>query len=267
MKIIRPIALLSFALLLQACGNLRIKAYQTYQAPAEAKNLVVTGFYMAPPVLPEVPAVDAENFNKKVNALSDKLNAALEANSDAYAQTLATGLQMQLNINSLYGDKVSELPRYDRLKQKEELEGLVVNKKSAFPRVYFPAAGIQLFELEQGDLQGYLEESPRLRSAIRGATKGLNCEVVAFGYGRLVLDKVTTYGEKANIRLLVDIYLYDDSGKLAGHAYGETEPITITGDSFSDYKQVLDAYTQLQNEILTALTFVESEDVDEEEDA
>lgn len=265
MKIVRAFILLALVLIAQSCGNLRVKAYQTYQAPAKAENLVVTGFYMAPPTLPETPKTDAEAFNKKVNALSEKLNAALNASSDEYARTLAQGLELQLNINTLYGDEVAKLPRYDRLKQKEDRSGLLVSKKSAFPEVKFPEAGLQLFELENGDLQGYLEESPRLRSAVRGATKGLNCQVIAFGYGRLVIDKVTTFGEKANIRLLVDVYLYDDQGVLAGHAYGETEPITIDGKSFSDYSQVLDAYSALQAEILTALTFIEEEEVDEEE--
>lgn len=266
MKIIRLVSFLSIALIISACGNLRIKAYQTYQAPAEAENLVVTGFYIAPTELPRAPKADAEAFKKKVKKLNERINTELEARSDAYAQTLAAGLEMQLNINTLYGEEVAKLPRYDRLKRKEDREALIVNKKNLFPEVKFPEAGLQLFGLEKGDLKTYLEESPRLRSAVRGATKGLNCELIAFGHGRLVVDKVTTYGEKANIRLLVDIYIYDDGGQLAGHAYGETEPITITGEDFSDYRQVMDAYTALQGEILTALTYVEAEDVDDDED-
>lgn len=265
MKIVRALSLLALVLIAPSCGNLRVKAYQTYQAPAKAENLVVMGFYMAPPVLPKAPKADAEAFNKKVNALSENLNTALAEASEEYAQTLAQGLQLQLNINTLYGDEVAKLPRYARLKQKEDRSGLLVAKKSAFPEVKFPEAGLQIFELERGDVQTYLEESPRLRSAVRSATKALNCELIAFGYGRLVLDKVTTFGEKANIRLLIDVYLYDDQGVLAGHAYGETEPITIEGKNFNDYKQVLDAYSSLQAEVLTALTFVEKEEVDEED--
>jgi|GEM_PF-1941016 len=264
MKAIRIFGLLVLIALIQACGNLRIKAYQTYQAPAKAENIAVVGFYLAPPVLPKMPAQDAKTFKKKVAALQEDLNKELAESLGDYYNTLASGLELQLGLNTIHGEELASRPRYSRIKQKEDREGLLIHKKNLFPSVLYPESGLQLFELEKGDLKTYIDESPRLRSAVKSACKSLNTELVAFAYGGLVIDKVTTYGSKANIRLLVDIYLYNDSGVLAGHAYGETEPVTVEGSALSDYTQVLDQYSALQGEILTALTFVEEEEVDED---
>lgn len=264
MKILRTLSVLSLALLLNGCGNLRIKAYQTYQAPADVKNLVVTGFYIAPPQLPTVPAGDADAFNKKVEALSEKINASLATNSDRYYNTLAEGLQMQLNLNTIAGADMAKKPRFDRIKQKEERELLKVEGNPQFPTVYLSEEAVQFLELENGDVKAFIEESPRLRSAVRNVTKATESELLAIGYARLVIDKVTTYGAKANLRLLADIYLFDEKGEMVGHTYGETEPHTFTGEYLGDFNDVLASYTSLQAEMLTALTLVEEEKVDED---
>lgn len=264
MKILRFVFVLALALSISSCGNLRIKAYQTYRPGAEVNNIALTAFYMAPPVLPEVPASDAESFNEKVYTLSKKINGRLQSNSNRYYETLASGLQMQLGLNVIAGKAMEERSRYDRLKKKEEREGLNIAKQPKFPRLYLNENGLHLFEIENGDLATYIDENPRMRSAIRGAIKGLDCEIVAFAYARPVIDRVTTYGEKANLRLLVDVYLYDEKGELAGHTYGETKPLTIDGKEISDYDEVFKLYAGLQTEMLTALTLVEEEEEDED---
>lgn len=264
MKTIRFFGLLALLLSLAACGNLRIKAYQTYQAGADVNSIALTGFYMAPITLPEVPAADAKTFNEKVFNLSKTLNERLAENSTRYYTTLASGLELQLDVNTLAGESLAQQSRFDRLKSKEDLEGLKVAGQPKFPQMYIGEGGLNIFELENGDLKGYIEGNPRMRSALRSAAKSLETEVIAFAYARPVLDRVTTYGTKANFRLLVDIYLYDDKGELAGHAFGETVPLTITGDSMAEYDQVFNSYATLQTEILTALTLVEEEEADEE---
>lgn len=264
MKTARFSALLAILLSLAACGNLRVKAYQTYQAGADVNSVALTAFYLAPLSLPEVPAADAKTFNEKVFALSKGLNKRLAENSTSYYNTLASGLELQLDVNTLAGESLAQQARFDRLKSKEDLEGLKISGQPKFPEMFIGEGGLNIFELENGDLKGYIEGNPRMRSALRGAAKSLETEVIAFAYARPVIDRVTTYGAKANFRLLVDVYLYNEKGELAGHAFGETVPVTITGDSMAEYDQVFDSYTALQSEILTALTLVEEEEVDEE---
>lgn len=264
MKAVRFFGLLALLLSLAACGNLRVKAYQTYQAGADVKSIALTGFYMAPLTLPEVPAADSKTFNEKVFKLSNALNDRLANNSTSYYNTLATGLELQLGVNTLAGESLAKQARFDRLKSKEDLEGLKVAGQPKFPQMYIGEGGINLFELENGDLKGYIEGNPRMRSALRSAAKSLNTEIIAFALAQPVLDRVTTYGTKANFRLLVNVYLYDEKGELAGHAFGETVPLTLGGDSLDEYDAVFDKYAALQAEILTALTLVEEEEVDEE---
>lgn len=263
MKSLKTLSIFSLVFTLAACGNLRIKADQTYMPSAEVKNAALLTFYVAPPVLPEVPAADAKAFNDKVFALSTKLNESLQASSDRYYQTLANGLRLQLGVNILYGKSLQERPRFDRLKQKEDLSGLSITGEKKFPKIQISEGGLHLFEIENGDLKAYIEGNPRMRGAIRNAIKSLDCELVAFAYARPVIDRVTTFGAKANLRLLVDIYLYNANGELAGHTYGETVPIAIDGEELSDYQGVLDLYAALQTEMLTALTAT-SEEEDEE---
>ncbi len=264
MKVIRIVSTLVLALLISSCGNLRIKAYQAYLPGSEVKNVALTGFYMAPPKLPEVPATDAKAFNEKVFTLSKKINERLQSNSDRYYQTLAQGLEMQLGVNVIYGEEMESRARYDRLKQKEEREGLKIAKQPNFPNLILAEGSLHLFEVENGDLEAYINDNPRMRAELRGASKGLESEVVAFAYARPVIDRVTTFGEKANLRLLVDVYLYDDRGELVGHTYGETKPVTIDGKAISDYDQVFNLYAGLKAEMLTALTLVEEEEEEDE---
>jgi hypothetical protein len=259
----RILYLFAATFILSACGNLRIKAYQPYQAPADAKSVVLTGFYFAPPVLPKNAAGDAEVFNKKVWAKAEAINRLLSENSNSNYDLLARGIELQMNLDVLYGDALATKPNYARLKKKEDLDNLKVGKSRAFPSMFLSEKGLHLFDLEKGDIKAYLEESPRLRSAVKSACKAGSAELMAFAYGRLVIDKVTRFGEKANLRLEVDIYLYTEKAELAGHAYGETVPIIFDASSESDFQNVLDMYATLQAEILTELTKVEEEDIDE----
>ncbi len=227
---------------------------------ADVDYVALTAFYLAPPVLPEVPAADASTFNDKVFRISNKLNERLAANSKEFYQELAMGLEYHLGRTVVYGDSLGVTDQYDRLKQKEDLYGLQISDQPKFPKVHLGEGGLNIFDFENGEIQPYLKSSPRVRSSVRNAVKGLDCEVIAIGHGRVVVDKVTRFGEYANLRLLLDVYLYNEKGDLAGHAYGETKPIRITGASVSEFNQLFDQYETLQTDVLTALTTVESEE-------
>lgn len=251
------LSLLSVSLIMvSACGNLRIKAYQPFQAPAKAKTVALTSFYFAPPSLPEVPVGDAETFNEKIYKLESELNAAMQKRASDYYQLLDQGIALQMNMACAAGSELESASRYDRLAQKQELEVLKLKAKH-FKQIHLGEGGLSLFEFKEGDIKNYIEESPRLRSSVRGALKGLDAEVMAVGLAQLAVDKVTRYGQKANLKLKVDLYFFDDNGNLVGHGYGESEPIVFDGTELSDYDLILDQYDQLQKDILTALTTVE----------
>ncbi len=249
------LSLLSLSIIfLSACGNLRIKAYQPFMAPAKAKTVALASFYFAPPALPEVPAGDADDFNEKVFKLEDDLNAEMQKRAGEYYQLLDQGIEMQLGMDSRAGSELEQGARYERSQQKQELEALQIEGKRHFKQILVGEGGLNFFEFKQGDIKGYIEESPRLRSAVRGNLKNLEAEVMAVGMAQLTIDKVTRYGQKANLKLKVNLYFFDDNGQPVGHGYGESEPITFDGTEITDYELILDQYADLQKEILTEMS-------------
>ena len=60
-----------------------------------------------------------------------------------------------------------------------------------------------------------------------------------------------------------NIYIFNDKGEIIAQGYGETKPMDITGRDMSEYKTLLDKYSELQNLILTEMAVIE-DDGDEE---
>ncbi len=249
-------SILLSSLLASACGNLRIKTEKPYQPNAKTKKIALAALYLHPPVLPETPVGDATAFNRKLIANKKEIKALFMKEVENLTNELGMGLEAQLGIVTEYGSILKSNNGYGRLESKIETEALQV-KNEVFPQILLADGSLNLLDFEDGNLQEYLEESPRLRSQARSLSKSLNAEIVVFADAKLVVDKVQRFGEKANIRLLVEIYLFDEDGKIAGQSYGETEPVTITGDSAADFDAVFEAYPTLQNLILTDLQKVE----------
>ncbi len=253
MKVFKFSALALFIGVLSACGNLRIKAYQPFQAPAKAKSVALTSFYMAPPELPKVPAADAEAFNKKLFKLEADLNALMSAKLNDYYTLLDQGIEAQLDVECLAGKELEAGPRFARSQQKQELEALQIEGARNFKNILLAEGGLTFFEFQGGDISKYIEDSPRLKGAVRSNLKNLGTDMMAVAYSRLALERVTRYGQKANLKLKLDIYIFDEQGRPIGHGYGETVPVTIEGTELSDFELVLDQYGTLQQEVLTEL--------------
>ena len=257
MKVLKFVSFSALALVLAACGNLRIKAYQPFQAPAKANKVALVSFYVGRPELPKVPAADAEAFNKKVYALESDLVALMNEKANDFYGLLDQGIETQLNVECLAGKELESGPRYQRSVQKQELEALQVEGARYFKSIVLAEGGLSLFEFEEGKIAQYMDESPRLKSAVRSNLKNLGADMMGVAHARLAIERVTRYGQKANLKLMVDLYIYDEQGRPIGHAYGETIPVTIDGTQLSDYEMVLDQYGGLQKEILTELAKVE----------
>ena len=257
MKVLKSVLSLVLIGLLGSCGNLRIKAHQPFQAPAKAQNIALTSFYLSPPELARVPKADAKSFNAKVFKMEQDLITEFEARAKEYLTLLDQGLEMQMGLNTLAGAELEATSRYKRSVQKQELESLTIAAKKKFKNIILAEGSMNFFEFKEGDLKGYIEESPRLRSAVRSNLKNLDSEIMAVANARLSLDRVTRNGALASLKLKLDIYLFDDQGKTIGHGYGETEPINVDGTQFSDFELVLDQYGSLQKEVLTAMTAVD----------
>tara|TARA_R110002050_G_scaffold110013_2_gene221910 strand:+ start:19389 stop:20165 length:777 start_codon:yes stop_codon:yes gene_type:complete len=249
-------SLLVLSLLTSACGNLRIKTEMPYQPDAKVKKIALVAVYLNPPVLPETPAGDATAFNRKLEANKKEIHALFTNEVEKLTNELGMGLEAQLGITTDYGLALKDGKGYDRLASKSEKEALKV-KNEIFSEILISDGSLSLLEFDEGQVIEYLEESPRLRSQVRSLSKSLQAELIAYANVQLVVDKVQRFGEKANIRLLVDIYLFDDQGKMVGQSYGETEPFIITGSEAKELSVAFEAYPVLQNLILTDLQKVD----------
>jgi len=249
-------SIILISLVASSCGNLRIKTEMPYQANAKAKKIVLAALYLNPPVLPETPVGDASTFNRKLIANKEEIKALFKREVENLTNELGMGLEAQLGTTTAYGSALKTIPGYERLESKREQEALQVNNE-IFSEILMADGSLNLLDFDEGKVQEYLEESPRLRSQARSFSKSLNAEIIVFANVKVVVDKVQRYGEKANIKLLIDIYLFDEDGRIAGQSYGETEPVTITGSSAKDFDAVFEAYPTLQNLILTDLQKVE----------
>ena len=249
-------SLVVVSLLSSACGNLRIKTEMPYQPNAKVKKIALVALHLNPPVLPETPVGDASAFNKKLIANKKEIQELFNREVEKMTNELGMGLEAQMGISTNYGQALKDVKGYDRLASKSDDEVLKV-KNDIFSEILIADGSLSLLDFEEGKVKEYLEESPRLRSQVRSLSKSLNAELIAYANARVVVDKVLRYGEKANIRLLIDIYLFDDQGKLVGQSYGETEPYMVSGSSAKDFDLVFEAYPVLQNLILTDLQKVE----------
>lgn len=257
MKVLKITVFVVLLMGLGACGNLRIKAYQPFQAPAKAQKIVLTSFYMGRPELPKVPAADAEAFNKKVYQLEGDLKQLMERKAAEFYGLLDQGMEAQLNVECWAGNELEAGPRYARSAQKQELEALQVAGARHFNSIILAEGGLTFFEFKEGKVAEFMEGSPRLKSAVRSNLKNLGADMMAVAHARLAVERVTRYGQKANLKLMVDVYVFDEQGRSIGHAYGETVPVTTDGTQLSDFELVLDQYSALQQEVLTELTKVE----------
>lgn len=244
------------ATLFSACGSLRIKAYQPYQSPAKAKKMAAVAFYSRINPLPETPVGGAEPFAKKVQKLESDLIELMQAETNKMYYAFGSGLEAQFGLPSIYAKGLESASRYERALQKAENEVLKYGK-SPFDRIFLGEGGFNPFEFEEGELKEYLEESPRVKSAVRGLLKNLDSEVLAVGFTRLDISKVSRLGERASALMQVDYYFFDEQGKLIGHGYGETEPVEVTGDDLGQFRSLLQDYPALQNLVFTELTKVE----------
>lgn len=251
-------SLVMLVIISSSCGNLRIKTEMPYQADAKIKNVALAALYLHPPVLPVSPVGDASAFNRKLIANKIEIEELFKAEVARMTNELGMGLQAQMALTSFYGESLMSLPSYDRIASKAELEPLKVENE-IFNSILLAKGSVNAFEFEEGKIKDYIEESPRLRSQVRSLAKGLNSELVAFADAQIVVDKVQRYGVKANVRLLVEIYFFDEDGKLVGQTYGETEPFLIDGESAQDFRPVFQAYPVLQKLILTDLQKTEGE--------
>jgi hypothetical protein len=245
------------------CGSLRIDAPVPYAQSAEIKKVALMAVYVSPFQQPKTPVADASTFNKKTDALAEELNQLLVDKANQFAQSLAKGIEMQLGVEVLTGKALESTRGYDRFKRDEEKEPLQIAGTSKFNTIYVAQGGFNVFDFDNGALQEFIDESPRLRSVARKQARNLESSAVAFSHTRVVLDQVSPLGKKAAARLYTDIYIYDDKGKLIGHGSGETKSINITGDDLAQYKLVLDQYPELQNKVLAAMIVTEEA---EEED-
>jgi len=251
-------ALFILSIIASACGNLRIKTEMPYQANAKVKKIALIALYLNPPELPNIPVGDASAFNRKLIENKKDIQLLFTREVEKLTNELGMGLEAQLALTTDYGSALKANKGYDRLASKMEKEALQVNN-DIFTEILISDGSLSLLDFEEGEVQEYLEESPRLRSQVRSLSKSLNAEIIAFANARVVVDKVQRFGEKANIRLLIDIYLFDEQGKIVGQSYGETDPYLISGAAAKDFDAVFQAYPTLQNLILTDLQKGEEE--------
>jgi hypothetical protein len=245
---------LLFLFALGGCGSLLVDAPVPYTNPEDVKTIGIMAVYVSPFKQPETPVADASTFNKKTDAIENELNTMLSFMADQYSESLEQGLAQQLGVEVLEGSELEDRRSYDRYLRDENKEALIIKGARPFDKIHVASGGINTFPLENGDLQLFIEESPRLRSITRKQARNLEVQAVAFSHTRMVIDQVAPLGKKAAANLKTDIYIYDDKGQLIGHGQGETKPINIAGDIVKEYRLVMDQYPELQNKILTEMT-------------
>jgi hypothetical protein len=249
----RLLLLASFSFL-AACGNLRIQAPIPFQMPEEAQSTAIAAFYIAPISQPEIPVADASTFNKKMEEIAPEINALLQKKAAAFQSEWAEGLEAELGLPVKYGEALKESDRYERAERKQELEALRIKGKAPFNTIYVAPGGLNMFEFEEGKVVEFIEESPRVRSFVRSLSRDLGAEVLAYAHTQIVVEKPRKFGAEASAKLEINYYLFNDAGEMVGHAYGESEPLTIVGNDLAEYRSLIDTYAELQPQILTALT-------------
>jgi hypothetical protein len=248
--------LLTLTFTISSCGNLRIKTEMPYQTNAKVKKVALAAVYLNPPLLAETPAGDAPTFNRRLISHQDEIKALFTKEVAKLTNELGMGIEAQYALTTEYGQNLKKLKGYDRLVSKMEKEALK-KENEVFSEILISDGSISLFDFEEGEVEDYLENSPRLRSQVKSIGKSLDAELIVFANATVVIDKVQRYGTKANVRLLIDIYLFDEDGRLVGQSYGETEPYIIEGSSAKEFSGVFDAYPVLQKLILTDLQKVD----------
>ena len=251
------VSILFFAL--SGCSSWRIAAPVPYGNNAEVKTIALMAVYVSPFQQPQTPVADASTFNKKTDALADELNNLLAQKAEQYAQSLEKGMKMQLGVDVIAGEELKSRKGYDRYLRDEEKEPLQIKGSTPFKTIYVAPGGVNNFKFDNGQLQTFIDESPRLRSIARKQVRNLEANAVAFSHTRVVIDQVAPLGKKAAARLYTDIYVYDDRGKLIGHGSGETKSLNIVGDTVDDYKKVMDQYPELQRRVLEEMAKTEEE--------
>jgi hypothetical protein len=250
------VALLALTFILTSCGNLRIKTEMPYAANAKVKKVALAALYLHPPVLAKTPAGDAPTFNKKIISQKNEIKALFAKEVVKLTNELGMGIEAQLAISTDYGQGLKSLKGYDRLVAKMDKETLK-KENEVFSEILISDGSVSLFDFEDGQVEDFLENSPRLRSQVKSLSKSLGAEVIAFASAKVVVNKVQRYGAKANVRLLINIYLFDNQGKLVGKSYGETEPYLIEGTSAKEFNAVFESYPALQKLILADLQKVD----------
>lgn len=256
-KIVRFSLIFSLLIGLSACTSLRVKAPVAYGSRSDIQKIALVTTLVGPIQQPETPIGDASTFNKKTDALAEELNALLQKKADQFYQTLGKGLGTALNAEVRYGEGLKESERYDRALRDAVTENLILKGAGKFKTFYVGEGGFNVLPFDNGEVVNFLETSSRLRSIVRGLTRDLETEAVAFSYHYLDIDRVQAYGAGAKVKLVSHIFLYNDRGVVIGQGYGETEAVKITGDNLEEYRAVLDQYPGLQNMILTEMTKAE----------
>lgn len=245
---------------LGGCKSLLVTAPVPYQAPAQVETMAVMAVYVAPLTQPTTPIADASTFNKKTDALAKELNALMEKKANKYQESLAQGLALQLGVEVNAGKKLEGLQNYDRFKRGEELESLTASGPGNFKQTFVAEGGLNVLRFEPSELAAFLDNPDNLRGASRKQMRNLEAQAIAVSYTELEIRNVAPLGKQANAILKSRLYIYDDKGRLAGQAEGETKPVTITGEDLAQYEAVLNKYPTLQQQMLTALTAVEDDE-------
>lgn len=248
-----------------ACGSLRTQAPVTYGRQPEVKKIALVATYMMPVKKPETPVADASTFNKKIDKLQEELNKMFQNKANQYYQTVAQGLESQLNTEVVYGAEMRQAERFERALRDEDLEALNIAGAAPFNKIFVGDGGLNVMPFDQGQVVSFFEESPRMRTIARGLTKDVNADAVAFSVHQLIIEAPNQFGAQANAKLVNNVYIFSDRGQIIGHGYGETKPVKITGDDLEQYRLVFDKYPELQNEVFTKLAEYEEEEVEEEE--
>jgi hypothetical protein len=248
LRLTLPLFMLLFA---SGCGSLLIQAPQPLLLGEETESLALITHFMAPLEQPATPVAAASTFNHKVDSMSATINKLMKGATEKYYQTLAGKMGGYTGFRIKTGKDFQESDRYELMARRAESEALNRGGKDPFRKIFIPEETFNAFDVDrESDFREFLLESSRARSTLRRYPRSFGTESSALGYTKLVLEGVEDFGRYAYLHLEVDVLFYDNRGDLVGHGYGQTEPLKTDGRTPADFREVLDRYPQLLQDIL-----------------
>ena len=248
LRLALPLITLLFA---SGCGSLLIQAPQPLLLGEETESLALITHYMAPLEQPATPVAAASTFNHKVDSMSATINKLMKGATERYYQTLAGKIGGHTGFRIKTGKDFKKSDRYELMARRAETQALNRGGKGPFRQIFIPEETFNALDVDrETDFRKYLMESSRARSTLRRYPRSFGTEASGLGYTKLVLEGVEDFGRYAYLHLEVDVLFYDDRGNLVGHGYGQTEPLKTDGRSPADFREVLDRYPGLLEDIL-----------------